>query len=243
MSTVSVSHLTKKFSRIVAVDDISFSIEEGSITGFVGPNGAGKTTTIQMMLDLITPSSGNIKIFDKELHSHREEILQRMNFSSPYINLPYNLTVRENLLTFARFYGVKHPMRRIQELADFFDITSLLGMMTRSLSSGQLARVNLTKALLNSPSLLLLDEPTASLDPDIADRTRAMLRDIHTKHHITMLYTSHNMVEVEEMCDRVLFINEGKIVDDGSPRALAAKYGRRDMNEVFLTIARGNSSV
>jgi len=243
MPIVSVSHLTKKFSRIVAVDDISFTIEEGSITGFVGPNGAGKTTTIQMMLDLITPNSGNIKIFDKELYSHREEILQRMNFSSPYINLPYNLTVRENLLTFARLYGVKHPLCRIEELADFFDITSLLGMMTRSLSSGQLARVNLTKALLNSPSLLLLDEPTASLDPDIADRTRAMLRDIHTKHRITMLYTSHNMAEVEEMCDRVLFINEGKIVDDGSPRALAAKYGRRDMNEVFLTIARGNEHI
>lgn len=243
MPIVEVKNLTKLFNQCRAVDNVSFDIEEASITGFVGPNGAGKTTTIQMLLDLITPTSGSIFLFGKDLKHHREEILQQMNFSSTYVTLPYNLTVWENLLTFGRLYQVSNLRARIKELAEFFDITSFLSKLTRTLSSGQLTRVNLTKALLNNPRVLLLDEPTASLDPDISDRTRALLKNIRMSHGITILYTSHNMAEVEQMCDRVLFINQGKITDDDTPSELIKKYGRRDMNEVFLAIARAKSIV
>lgn len=240
---IEVRHLTKKFRDVVAVDDISFAIQEGMITGLLGPNGAGKTTTIQMILDLVTPTSGEIFIFGKDMRRNREEILGQLNFSSAYITLPGNLTVRENLSTFARLYGVKNRKERIQELAEFFDIASLLAKKTGALSTGQLTRVNLAKALLNKPRLLLLDEPTASLDPDIADRTRTMLRDIQQKHAVTILYTSHNMTEVEELCERVLFINRGKLVAEGAPKELVQKYGRKDLNEVFLTIARNGENV
>lgn len=239
---IEVRHLTKKFRDVTAVDDISFAIQEGLITGLLGPNGAGKTTTIQMILDLVTPTSGEIFIFGKDMRRNREEILGQLNFSSAYITLPGNLTVRENLSTFARLYGVKDRKERILELAEFFDIAPLLPKKTGSLSTGQLTRVNLAKALLNKPRLLLLDEPTASLDPDIADRTRTMLRDIQQKQNVTILYTSHNMTEVEELCERVLFINRGKLVDEGAPKELVAKYGRKDLNEVFLTIARDGES-
>ena len=235
---IEVKILTKQFCGAAAVNGISFAIEEGKITGLLGPNGAGKTTTIQMILDLVTPTAGEIFIFGKDMRRHREEILQQLNFSSAYITLPGNLTVHENLSTFARLYGVRDRKKRIIELAEFFGITDLLSKMTGSLSTGQLTRVNLAKSLLNSPKLLLLDEPTASLDPDIADRTRKLLRKIQREQDVTILYTSHNMEEVEEMCDRVIFILKGKITDDGSPQELIAKYGRRDMNEVFLTLAR-----
>ena len=237
---IEVQNLTKKFGAVTAVDGISFNVAEGKITGFLGPNGAGKTTTIQMILDLVTPTSGQIHIFGLDMRRHREEILQKMNFSSAYIAMPGNLTVFENLSTFARLYGIRNRKERIAEFSEFFNIKELLKKMTGTLSTGQLTRVNLAKALLNKPKLLLLDEPTASLDPDIADRTRKLLRQIQKDHGVTILYTSHNMEEVEEMCDRVIFIQKGKIVDDGSPAELVAKYGRRDMNEVFLTLTRGD---
>lgn len=238
MNIIEVKNLVKKFDKVTAVNKISFSIEEGKITGLLGPNGAGKTTTIQMLLDLITPDGGEIRIFGKPMHENREEILGKMNFSSPYVALPMNLKVSENLTTFARLYSVKNHQKKIDELADFFEIRPFLDRMTASLSTGQLTRVNLTKALLNDPQLLLLDEPTASLDPDIADKTLSLLKKIQKQRKVTLLHTSHNMVEIEQLCDRVIFINHGKLVSDGTPAQLIKKYGRKDLNEVFLDIAR-----
>ncbi len=241
-STISLHNLVKKFGNtgkeVTAVDDLNLEVEEGTITGLLGPNGAGKTTTIQMILDLITPTSGTIKIFGLDMKHHREEILNKVNFSSPYVSLPSNLKVWENLYTFARLYGVADIKDKVNELADFFAIRDLLPRMTATLSTGQLTRVNLTKALLNDPKLLLLDEPTSSLDPDIADRTRKLLLKINKERGITMLYTSHNMEEIEELCDRVIFINKGKLRDQGTSSELISKYGRKDLNEVFLAIAR-----
>ena len=237
-SIIEVKNLVKKFGDVTAVNDLSFNVEGGTITGLLGPNGAGKTTTIQMILDLITPTSGSIGIFGLDMAHHRQEILNQVNFSSLYVSLPSNLKVWENLYTFARLYGVKDIKGKIDELADFFSIRDLLPRKTSSLSTGQLTRLNLTKALINDPKVLLLDEPTASLDPDIADRTQELLMRIRKEKGITMLYTSHNMEEVERICDRVIFILKGKVRDDGTPQSLVAKYGKKDLNEVFLDIAR-----
>ena len=238
---IEVQDLVKEFGTVKAVDGLSFCVEEGTITGLLGPNGAGKTTTIQMLLDLITPTSGTIRIFGKELSKNREKVLQMMNFSSPYVSLPGNLSVLENLLTFGRLYGVPNIRGKIESLADFFEIREFLTKMTSNLSTGQLTRLNLTKALLNDPKLLLLDEPTASLDPDIADRTRHMLQRIKRERGVTILYTSHNMEEVEEICDRVIFIQHGRLKDKGTPAELVKKYGHKDLNDVFLHIARNTS--
>ncbi len=238
---IAVNNLRKEFGGVAAVDGVSFNVYEGEICGLLGPNGAGKTTTIQMILDLITPTSGEIQVFGLPMKRHREEILGKMNFSSPYVSLPGNLKVSENLKTFARLYGVKDVNGKIAELVDFFEIRELLPKMTSSLSTGQLTRLNLTKALLNDPKLLLLDEPTSSLDPDIADRTRKMLLKIRAERGVTMLYTSHNMAEVEEICDRVIFINHGEVKDEGTAEALIKKYGKEDLNDVFLHIARQNN--
>ncbi len=243
MFVIETENLRKVFGTFAAVDGLSLQIEEGKITGLLGPNGAGKTTTIQMILDLITPTSGTIKIFGTEIKTHREEILNRVNFSSPYVALPTNLKVVENLKTFARLYGVKDINGKIADLVDFFSIKDLLPKMTSKLSTGQLTRVNLTKALLNDPKLLLLDEPTASLDPDIADRTRKLLKKIQSERNVTIVYTSHNMGEIEELCESVIFIHQGKVKDTGTPDELIKKYGRKDLNEVFLTIARGSDEV
>jgi len=237
-AVIEVKNLRKQFKKSVAVDGLSFSVEEGTITGLLGPNGAGKTTTIQMLLDLITPISGSIKIFGMEYKTAREAILGKLNFSSPYVSLPGNLSVYENLLTFGRLYGVRNLRGKIEELADFFEIRDFLKKMTSHLSTGQLTRLNLTKALLNDPKLLLLDEPTASLDPDIADRTIQLLKKIQKEKGVTILYTSHNMEEVEEICDKVIFIQHGKLKDEGTPAELVKKYGHQDLNDVFLHIAR-----
>ena len=239
MPIIEVRNLVKEFGSVRAVDDLSFSIEEGKITGLLGPNGAGKTTTIQMLLDLITPTSGNILIFGMDMKHHREEILSKINFSSPYVSLPQSLKVWENLATFACLYGVKNIKQKIEELADFFEISEFLPKMTSQLSTGQLTRLNLTKALLNDPKLILLDEPTSSLDPDIADKTRQMFLRIQKEKGVSILYTSHNMAEVEEICERVIFINHGKLKDQGTPKDLIKKFGRKDLNDVFLAIARG----
>ena len=230
---IEVNNLVKKFNGVTAVDDLSFAVEAGTITGFLGPNGAGKTTTIQMILDIITPTSGRIEIFGRDIRRNREEILSRINFSSPYVSLPGNLKVWENLATFSRLYGVGDIKARIHELADFFGIGEFLNKMTYSLSTGQLTRLNLTKALLNDPKLLLLDEPTASLDPDMADKTRLMLKRIQKERGVAILYTSHNMAEVEEICDYVIFIQKGRLKDKGTPQDLVKKYGHRDLNDVF----------
>lgn len=235
---LTVNNLTKQFGEFKAVDNISFGLEEGEILGFLGPNGAGKTTTIQMVLGLIKPTHGEISLFGKDLQKHREEILSMVNFSSAYVSLPGNLKVWENLYTFARLYGVKDYKKRILHLSEFFEITPLLNKMYASLSSGQATRVNLTKALLNSPKILFLDEPTASLDPDIADRVRKYLKKIQKEQSVTILYTTHNMSEVEELCDRAIFINEGKIVTQGNPQKLIKQFGLRDLNEVFIKLVR-----
>src|SRR3989344_4792800 len=242
MAIIKVKNLVKRFDKVNAVNGISFEIEQGKITSLLGPNGAGKTTTIQMLLDIITPTSGEIKIFGMSMQKNREEILGNINFSSPYVALPNHLKVWENLATFARLYGVKDYRRKINELADFFEIRPLLNRMTSTLSTGQLTRLNLTKALLNDPKILLLDEPTASLDPDIADKTVKLLKRIQKEKKVTMLYTSHNMAEIERLCDRVIFINHGKIVDDGTPKQLVKKYSHKDLNDVFLHIARSKDN-
>jgi len=238
MPILEITDLVKDFGDVHAVSGISFSVKEGSITGLLGPNGAGKTTTIQMILDLVTPTSGAIRIFGMDMKHHREEILNQVNFSSPYVALPGNLKVWENLYTFARLYCVRNVKQKVRELADFFRITDLLPRMTSTLSTGQLTRLNLTKSLLNDPKLLLLDEPTSSLDPDIADRTRKLLKQVQKDRGLTILYTSHNMAEIEELCDRVIFIQKGKLKDDGTPAELVKKYGHKDLNDVFLAIAR-----
>lgn len=237
-TVVEVRGLTKRFDGFKAVDDISFDVFKGEILGLIGPNGAGKTTTLQMLLGLTTPTSGTIRILGLDMSSDRQEILSRVNFSSSYISLPFSLTVWENLMVFARLYGVAGPKKRIEELLEIFEISALKNTPVRRLSSGQITRVCLCKALLNAPEVLFLDEPTASLDPDIADKTRKLLKRIKAEQAISILYTSHNMKEMEEMSDRVIFIDKGRIIETGSPDEIKRKYGRADLEEVFLMLAR-----
>ncbi|MFQ5736080.1 MAG: ABC transporter ATP-binding protein [Thermodesulfobacteriota bacterium] len=236
-----VRGLTKVFNHVKAVDNISFDMYEGEILGLIGPNGAGKTTTLQMLLGLTTPTSGQIRLFGLDLKYHREEILQRVNFSSSYISLPYSLTVRENLMVFSRLYGVRDPGRKIDGLLDTFEISDLKNIPTRRLSSGQITRVCLCKALLNDPGILFLDEPTASLDPDIADKTRKLLKRINGQDRISILYTSHNMKEMEEMSDRIVFLDHGRILETGRLEEIKARFHGTSLEEVFLKIARGGA--
>jgi len=232
------SGLTKKFKNVTAVNNISFTMNSGEILGLIGPNGAGKTTTMQMLLDLITPTSGTVSIFGLDMKIHRREILQKVNFSSSYISLPYALTVGENLKVFARLYGVKGARKKIGELLEIFEIENIRKETTRRLSSGQITRVCLAKALLNDPEILFLDEPTASLDPDMAEKTRTLLKRLNKEKHISILYTSHNMAEMEELSDRIIFLNKGRILATEEPHRLLEKFKAKDLEEVFLKIAR-----
>jgi len=236
---VEVQNLRKEFDGTVAVADVSFTVPRGEIVGVLGANGAGKTTTIQILLGLIKPSGGKVAIFGKDLERHRIEILQRSNFSSAYTGLPSNLKVWENLLIFARIYGVKGHRQKIDELLEMFEITHLRNKITGHLSSGESTRVNLCKSLLNDPELLMLDEPTASLDPDIADKVRKLLRRIQSERQITMIYTSHNMRDVEEVCDRVLFMHKGRIIAEGTPQQVKDKFNQTSLEDVFISVARG----
>ncbi len=236
---VEVRGLTKYYNGFRAVNDISFDMYEGEILGLIGPNGAGKTTTIQMLLGLTTPTNGTINIFGLDLRSERQRILSDVNFSSSYISLPYALTVWENLSVFARLYGVKHPGEKIRDLLKIFEIDDIIYTPARRLSSGQLTRVCLCKALLNNPRILFLDEPTASLDPDIADKTRHLLKKIRKENGISILYTSHNMKEMEEMSDRVIFMDKGRIIASGVPGEIKKQFRGESLEEVFLKIARG----
>ena len=238
MPVIEVRDLGKDFEGRRAVDCLNFQVEAGEILGLLGPNGAGKTTLIHMLLGLLIPTRGSIRIFGMEMPKRRQEILQRINFSSAYVQMPLSLTPRQNLTVFARLYAVDHPHQKVQELIQRMEIAEHADRQTRALSSGQLSRLNLAKSLLNDPEILLLDEPTASMDPDIADKTRAILLEIQNEREMTLLYTSHNMREIETMSTRVLFLNDGNIVAEGSPADLARQFGEEDLEKVFLKIAR-----
>jgi len=231
-------HLTKAFNSFKAVDDICFEAKRGEILGMLGPNGAGKTTTVQMLLGLITPTSGHIEVLGMDLAQHRQRIAQRVNFSSAYVNLPANLTVRENLHVFARLYDVRRPGAKIEQLLDVLGLQGTERKLAGQLSSGQQVRLNLCKALLNDPEILFLDEPTSSLDPDIADRTRQLLVSIKKERQLTIIFTSHNMAEMEEISDRVLFMLKGRIIAEGRPAEVIERYQGRSLEDVFLKLAR-----
>lgn len=235
---VSARDLTKRFGKTVAVDRLSFDVGAGEIYGLLGANGAGKTTTIAMLLDLITPTSGEVRILGESYPAGRERILSRANFSSTYVSLPLRLTVWENLRVFAALYGVRRPAERIRELLERFEIAGSRTKKVGDLSSGQKTRVYLAKALLNDPAVLFLDEPTASLDPDMADKTRGILRQIQREQGTTVLITSHNMAEMEVLCDRILFIERGRRLMEGTPAEILAHFGRKSLEEVFLHVAR-----
>jgi ABC-2 type transport system ATP-binding protein len=236
---IAVDRLVKRYKDATAVAGISFALAPGSITALLGGNGAGKTTTIAMILGLVEPSDGRASVLGAAMPRERYRVLHRMNFESPYVEMPRRLTVRQNLRVFARLYGVADVAARIAALAAELDLVGFIDRETGKLSSGQRTRVGLAKALINEPEVLLLDEPTASLDPDTADWVRAHLDRYRRKRGATVLLASHNMVEVERLCDRVIIMRRGTIVDDGTPPDLLARYGRDTLEEVFLDVARG----
>ena len=235
---IKVERLVKIYKQTPAVDGVSFAIAPGTITGLLGGNGAGKTTTIAMIMGLIAPTSGSVTVLGADMPRQRYRVLQRMNFESPYVEMPMRLTVRQNLTVFGMLYGVADLAGRIAELAEALDLTDLLDRPTGRLSAGQKTRVSLAKSLINSPELLLLDEPTASLDPDTADWVRARLERYRREHHATVLLASHNMAEVERLCERVIIMKRGRIEDDDTPARLLTRYGRRTLEDVFLDVAR-----
>jgi ABC-2 type transport system ATP-binding protein len=238
---IAVERLVKVYKTIPAVDGISFTLAPGSITGLLGGNGAGKTTTIATIMGLTTATSGRVTVLGAEMPRQRYRVLHRMNFESPYVEVPMRLTVRQNLTVFGMLYGVEDLRGRIAELGRELDLTDLLDRPTGRLSAGQKTRVSLAKALINSPDVLLLDEPTASLDPDTADWVRAHLERYCRERHATVLLASHNMLEVERLCERVIIMKRGSIEDDDTPAKLLARYGRLTLEEVFLDVARGSS--
>jgi len=233
-----VRNLTKRFGDFTAVDGISFEIKPGEILGLLGPNGAGKTTTIQMLLGLVTPTSGSIRVFGADLATHREEILQQVNFCSTYVSMPQALTVEENLWVIARLYGLSQIPRRVDDIVKKLEMQEFRFKVVRKLSSGQATRLGLAKAFLTEPKMLFLDEPTASLDPDIAQKIRGFLKEEQRTSGLSVLYTSHNMREMEEMSDRIVFLQRGKIVAEGTAAEIVARFGQADLEEVFLKLAR-----
>jgi ABC-2 type transport system ATP-binding protein len=239
LAAVEVDALVKTFKGVRAVDGISFRISMGSITGLLGGNGAGKTTTIGMLLGLILPTSGRIRVLGHDMPADRHKVLHRLNFESPYVALPSRLTVRQNLRVFGLLYGVRDLEARIEALAAELDLTAFIDREAGKLSAGQKTRVALAKALINAPDLLLLDEPTASLDPDTGDWIRSRLEAYRVERGATIVLASHNMPEVERLCDDVIMMKGGRIVDRGSPHALIERYGRTTLEDVFLDVARG----
>jgi ABC-2 type transport system ATP-binding protein len=233
-----VEGLSKRFGPVIAVDRVSFALPKGAVVGLLGGNGAGKTTTIAMLLGLLTPSGGSIRVLGEDMLKHRYRVLGRMNFSSPYVALPKRLTPRQNLDVYARLYGVSDPVERIATLVRELALEEFADRRTGSLSAGQITRVLLAKAMLNRPEVLLLDEPTASLDPETADWARRYLETYRRQSGATILLASHNMAEVERLCSDVLMMRRGRIVDRGRPEELLRRYGRANLEEVFLDIAR-----
>ncbi|MDD5006175.1 MAG: ABC transporter ATP-binding protein [Candidatus Omnitrophica bacterium] len=238
MNILSVTALRKAYAKLTAVDNISFEVNRNEIVGLLGPNGAGKTTTINMVLGVLEPNAGSIHIEGLNIATRRSEAMLRANFSAVYTPLPGNLTVSQNLNIFGRLYGVKNLPQRIDELLKQFDLENFRDKKCGVLSSGEQTRVGLAKAMLNSPHLLLLDEPTASLDPATAREIRAKIRNFATQGEGGVLWTSHNMYEVEEVCDRVLFLSHGKILLEGNPKALPQQHGKKTLEELFITVAR-----
>lgn len=235
--------LTREFDGVKALDAFSFKLHRGEILGLLGANGSGKTTAMNCLLGLTLPTSGRIFAFGKSLQDHKIEILQKSNFSSAYVSLPGNLKVWQNLLVFAHIYGVRDPKKKIADLLEMLEVTDLRERVTGQLSAGESTRVNLCKAFLNDPELLMLDEPTASLDPDIADKVRKVVRRRQREHHCSILYTSHNMRDIEEVCDRVIFLHKGKIVCEGRPADIIARSSGSSLEDVFIKIARDGEIV
>jgi ABC-2 type transport system ATP-binding protein len=239
---IAVERLVKIYKNVPAVDGISFTLAAGTITALLGGNGAGKTTTIASIMGLITPTSGRVSVLGAQMPQQRYRVLHRMNFESPYVEVPMRLTVRQNLTVFGKLYDVDHLRERITELGHELELVDLLDRPTGNLSAGQKTRVSLAKALINTPDVLLLDEPTASLDPDTADWVRGRLERYCRDRHATVLLASHNMTEVERLCERVIMMKSGHIVDDDTPAKLLRRYGRSTLEEVFLDVARGNGA-
>jgi ABC-2 type transport system ATP-binding protein len=237
-----VRDLTKVYGTVTAVDHISFTLAQGATVALLGGNGAGKTTTIAMLLGLVMPTSGEVRVFGADVSRNRGAVAYRMNFQSPYVDLPARLTVRENLTVYAGLYGIANAAERIAFIAEDLQIGPLLDRPTGKLSAGQKTRVGLAKALLNAPDLLLLDEPTASLDPDTADWVRRKLKDYASTRGATLLIASHNMAEVERLADRVILLHQGRIIEDETPAGLIATYGRGTLEEVFLDVVRGRAN-
>src|SRR6201997_4360110 len=238
-AAIEVSRLTKVYKQTRAVDDISFAIARGSTTGLLGGNGAGKTTTIAMIMGLVLPTSGRVRVLGRKMPNESAAVLGRMNFESPYVDMPMRLTVRQNLTIFGRLYAVGDLRERIAQLARDLDLNDFIDRPNGKLSAGQKTRVALAKALINQPELLLLDEPTASLDPDTADWVRAHLETYRRTRGATILLASHNMLEVERLCDRVIILKRGRIEEDDSPQGIMARYSRDTLEQVFLDVARG----
>ena len=235
---IEINNLTKKFNNTLAVKNVSFKVSKSNIIGLLGPNGCGKSTTIGMMLGLIKPSSGTVLINGKNIEHNRTDLLEKMNFISPYIELPKKLSVEENIKVYGRLYGVKNLNDKISDLMENLNLTEFRKKKTGELSSGQKNRVSLAKALVNDPDILLLDEPTASLDPDVGDYIRGFIENYALKKNATILLASHNMNEVERLCSEVMMMKNGEIIDKGKSQDLINKHGRKNLEEVFLKIVR-----
>ena len=235
---IEVKKLNKIYDKIIAVKDLSFVINKGKIIGLLGPNGCGKTTTIAMILGLVKPTSGEVIIKGKNFEKERINLLEKMNFISPYVELPKKLTIEENLKVYAGLYGVKNANEKISELVNELRLNKFLKKKTGELSSGQKNRISLAKALINDPEILMLDEPTASLDPETGDFVRSFIENYSSKTNVTILLASHNMNEVERLCDSVMMMKDGTIVDTGKSQELISRHGRKNLEEVFLKIAR-----
>ncbi len=241
---IKIKNLTKIYNKYLAVDRINFEIERNKTIGLLGPNGCGKTTTIGMLLGLVAPSTGEILIENNNLNNFkRDEILKRFNFASPYVELPKKLTVRQNLEIYGRLYGIKNLKERINDISSDLNIKDFFERKTGELSSGQKNRVSLAKSLINKPEILLLDEPTASLDPDIGDFIRSYILEYKSKNKVTVLLASHNMNEVERLCDSIIMMRKGKIIDEGTCKDLITKHGRNNLEETFLKLARSKNEL
>ena len=238
--SIEIKNLNKKYNNIEAVRNINFKINKGSIVGLLGPNGCGKTTTIGMILGLIKPTSGSVFVNEKniEKENNRTEILEKVNFISPYVELPKKLTIEENLKVYGKMYGVNNLQKKISDLMDELNLREFKKRKTGELSSGQKNRVSLAKALINDPEILLLDEPTASLDPDVGDYIKTYIENFASKRGTTILLASHNMNEVERLCGEVMMMKKGKIIDKGTCNDLIKKHGRKNLEETFLKIVR-----